>query len=238
MNALDACKVCHHYGAGNAVLKDFDLAIRPGSFEALMGPSGSGKSTFLHLACGLLLPDSGKIEIGGREITQMSDTEAAVFRREHLGVIFQSFNLVESLDVCANIALPLKLAGSPVDRERLDRLLDFLGISAKRKALPQHLSGGERQRVAVARALVAKPDVVLADEPTGNLDMEASARLCETLSSLNRVENSAILLVTHDPMVAAYANKVHFMKDGRICASLEAMHDASEISKAYLEFCR
>ncbi len=238
MEALKATGVCHAYGKGAAkvdVLKDFGLELAPGAFEALMGPSGSGKSTFLHLAAGLLTADAGTIAIGGAEVTAMGDGAAARFRRRHVGVVFQSFNLLETLTVAENVVLPVKLDHAKVDVARLKQLLTRLGLEGRADRRPAELSGGERQRVAIARALYAEPDVILADEPTGNLDVAAAKSLCELLQSLNAEERSAILLVTHDPVVAAAATKVHFLKEGRIAASFETKHDPGEISRRYLE---
>ncbi|MGN0853824.1 MAG: ABC transporter ATP-binding protein [Kiritimatiellia bacterium] len=238
MEALKATGIVHSFGRGDArtdVLQAFALTVAPGRFEALMGPSGSGKSTFLHLAAGLLTPVSGTIEIGGRNVTAMSDGEATKFRRRHVGVVFQNFNLVDTLDVMENIALPVRLDHGRPDAERLDALVGKLGLAGREKRRPSELSGGERQRVAIARALFAEPDVVLADEPTGNLDVAASRRICDLLAALNREEKSAILLVTHDPVVAAAASRVHFLKGGRIVAAFDTRHDPAEISRRYLE---
>ena len=238
MDALKATGLAHAYGNGAAltdVLKDFNIALKPGAFEALMGPSGSGKSTFLHLAAGLLTPSSGKIEIGGADVTAMSDSAAAKFRRRHVGVVFQSFNLLDALTVAENIVLPVKLDHGRPDLARLDSLVKKLGLAGKETRRPPELSGGERQRVAIARALFAEPDVILADEPTGNLDMAASRDFCALLKELNVGERSAILLVTHDPVVAATAAKVHFLKDGRIVSSRETEGDAENVAKKYLE---
>lgn len=241
MDALVATGVRHAYGAGEArteVLRDFALNVAPGSFEALMGPSGSGKSTFLHLAAGLLAPDAGSITIGGTEVTTLSDAGAAKFRRRHVGVVFQNFNLLEALTVSANVSLPVQLDHERPDPKRLEALLAELGLADKAGRHPSELSGGERQRVAIARALFARPDVVLADEPTGNLDVTAARGICDLLRKLNANERSAILLVTHDPVVAAAATRVHFLKDGRLVASVETQHDPALISKAYLETYR
>ncbi len=238
MNALKATGIAHAYGKGAArvdVLKGFDLELAAGEFEALMGPSGSGKSTFLHLAAGLIVPDAGRIEIGGAEVTAMSDSAAARFRRRHVGVVFQDFNLLDSLTVAENIVLPVKLDHGRPDGARLAALLSKLGLEGKEGRRPPELSGGERQRVAVARALFAEPDVILADEPTGNLDVAAARELCALLKSLNADEKSAILLVTHDPVVAASATKVHFLKDGRIAASCETDGDAEKVAGKCLE---
>ena len=238
MEALKATGVHHAYGKGGTkvdVLKDFALELAPGSFEVLMGPSGSGKSTFLHLAAGLLTCEAGTISIGGADVTAMSDSAAAKFRRRHVGVVFQSFNLLDTLTVAENIVLPVKLDHGRPDAVRLAALTRRLGLDGKESRRPAELSGGERQRVAIARALFAEPDVILADEPTGNLDIAAAKGICELLQTLNRNEKSAILLVTHDPVVAAAATKVHFIKDGRIVASCATNHDPELISRTYLE---
>jgi len=238
MEALKAFGVCHSYGQGEAkceVLKDFALTLEAGAFVALMGPSGSGKSTFLHLAAGLLLPSRGTIEVGGANVTAMSDAAASKFRRRHEGVIFQSFNLIETLTVAENIVLAAKLDHAKVDAARVAELVAKLGLTGREKRFPSELSGGEQQRVAIARALYARPDVVLADEPTGNLDAKAAHAICELLKELNKTEKSAILLVTHDPVVAASATHVCFLKEGAIVESFETNHDPAEISKRYLE---
>lgn len=231
-------KLCVSYGKGDAltdVLKDFDFSMEKGAFEALMGPSGSGKSTFLHIASGLLTPKSGSVSIGEFEITSMSDSSAARFRRSNIGVVFQSFNLVESLGVEENIALPVRLNHARVDKSRLKQLIEILGLGGKEKKKPGELSGGERQRVAIGRAVYSSPKIIFADEPTGNLDTHSSQGICKLLSQLNKEEGCAILLVTHDPVVAAYADKVHFLKNGTIVDSIESEHDASKISAHYLK---
>ena len=238
MEALKATGVCHTYGRGGArvdVLKDFSLELAPGAFEVLMGPSGSGKSTFLHLAAGLLTCGTGTITIGGTEVTALSDSAAAKFRRRHVGVVFQGFNLLDTLTVAENVMLPVRLDHGTPNRDRLDALLAKLGLAGKAARRPTELSGGERQRVAIARALFAEPDVILADEPTGNLDVVAAKGICELLRTLNADERSAILLVTHDPVVAAAATRVHFLRDGAVAASVETQHDPSLVSHRYLE---
>ena len=238
MKALKASGVCHKYGA-QEVLKDFAIELDAGDFVALMGPSGSGKSTFLHLAAGLLQCQSGVIEVGGENVAAMNDTRATVFRRRHEGVIFQSFNLMENLTVEENVALPAKLDGKSKSKaeveQRMSELLKATGLEEKRNRLPRELSGGEQQRVAIARALFAKPEVVLADEPTGNLDAMSSKAICELLKEVNKSEQSAILLVTHDPQVAACAKKVAFLKDGAIAAMQDTNSDPELISRLYLE---
>ena len=239
MMALDAKGVCRKYGK-QEVLKDFALTVEAGSFEALMGPSGSGKSTFLHIAAGLLAADAGSVEIGGKDIVKMSDSEATKFRRRHVGVVFQAFNLLNEKTVRENVWLPLALDGkSSVSRLKSSRLQDLtsrLGLDGLLDKKPEELSGGEQQRVAIARALIAEPEIVLADEPTGNLDAKSAKGICEILKGLNGT--SAILVVTHDPVVAACAKKVHFLKDGKIAASFETEGDAAKVSEKYLETYR
>ena len=255
MEALKAIGVCRKYGR-QEVLKDFGLSLEAGSFEALMGPSGSGKSTFLHVAAGLLAADAGSVEIGGKDVVKMSDAEATKFRRRHVGVVFQAFNLLNEKTVRENILLPLVLDGIPYPRiprakraakqalcgvrprcEALVKALaEKLGIAGLLDKKPEELSGGEQQRVAIARALIAEPEIVLADEPTGNLDAKSAKDICGILKGLDG--RSAILVVTHDPVVAACAKRVHFLKDGKIAASYETNGDAAFVSQKYLETYR
>ena len=237
MDALKAVGVVRRYGE-QEVLKDFSLTLEAGSFEVLMGPSGSGKSTFLHLAAGLLTADAGSIEVGGADVTKMSDTAATKFRRKHVGVVFQAFNLLNEKTVRENVLMPLRLGGVRNDADLSRRLLELagrLGLDDKLDKRPEELSGGEQQRVAIARALVAEPEIVLADEPTGNLDAKNAKAICELLKKVNETEKSAILMVTHDPVVAACARRVHFLREGKIVASFETKGDAAEVSKRYLE---
>ena len=240
MEALKATGICRGYGR-QEVLTGLDLTLAPGAFEALMGPSGCGKSTFLHLAAGLLSADSGTLEIGGEDVTKMGDSAVTKFRRRHVGVVFQQFNLLNEKTVRENILLPLRLDRRTLDgtvEARFARLASALGLSDKLEKRPEELSGGEQQRVAIARALVAEPDIVLADEPTGNLDARSAKDICELLRELNAFGKSAILVVTHDPVVAACAKRVHFLKDGRIAATVEPQGDAALVSRRYLETYR
>lgn len=233
--ALKASGVCRKYGK-QEVLKDFSLSVEAGSFEALMGPSGSGKSTFLHITAGLLAADAGSVLVDGKDVVRMSDTEATKFRRRHVGVVFQAFNLLNEKTVRENVLLPLKLDGAlgrKTEDGRLEELANWLGIANLLDKKPEELSGGEQQRVAIARALIAEPEIVLADEPTGNLDAKSAKGICEILKGLGG--KSAILVVTHDPVVAACAKKVHFLKDGKIAASFETEGDAAKVSARYLE---
>ena len=223
MDALKATGLCRAYGTGKLktqVLDGFDLTLAPGAFEVLMGPSGSGKSTFLHVAAGLLAADAGTVEIGGTVVTALGDGAAAKFRRRHVGVVFQSFNLVDTLDVAANIELPVRLDHGKPDAARLAALIAKLNLAGLEARLPDELSGGERQRVAIARALYMEPDVILADEPTGNLDVAAAKSFCDLLRAVH----------------AAAADRVHFLKNGKIAAShVTPGHDPAEISRLYLE---
>lgn len=238
---LKASGIFHSYGKATAkreVLKNFSLSVGEGEFVALMGPSGSGKSTFLHLAAALLVPDSGEITIGSTIVSSLNDSKATIFRRRNIGIVFQSFNLVESLNVAENIALPAKLDGRRVDRERIDELLNELGLDGMASRRVNELSGGERQRVAIARALYLNPAIILADEPTGNLDQKAASQIREMLVELNKREKCAVLLVTHDPLMASSAGRICFLKDGAIVKELEGPKGAEEISSAYLEYTR
>jgi putative ABC transport system ATP-binding protein len=234
MDALKATDVCRSYGR-QKVLDGFNLTLAPGEFAALMGPSGSGKTTFLNVAAGLVSADSGKVEVGGADVTAMGDGAATKFRRRHVGVVFQAYNLLEAYTVAENIVMPVRLDRGKVDRARLAGLVEALGLAGLERKRPAELSGGERQRVAIARALFAQPDVILADEPTGNLDMTSAKSICGLLKSLNAAERSAILVVTHDPVVAASATTVHFLKEGRVVASFPSEHDAANVSRRYLE---
>ena len=237
--ALKAEGVCRKYGK-QEVLKDFSLSIEAGSIEALMGPSGSGKSTFLHIAAGLLAADAGSVLVGGKDVVRMSDTEATKFRRRHVGVVFQAFNLLNETTARENILLPLRLGGEAKSKDeveqRMEELLRSLGLEGMEKKMPEELSGGEQQRVAIAWALIAEPEIVLADEPTGNLDAKSAKGICEILKGLGG--KSAILVVTHDPVVAACAKKVHFLKDGKIAASYDTNGDPAFVSQKYLETYR
>jgi putative ABC transport system ATP-binding protein len=198
-------------------LRGVDLEIGNGEFVAVMGPSGCGKSTLLHLLGGLDRPTAGSIEVAGRRVESLSEAEWAVLRRRELGFVFQFFNLVGTLTVAENVELPARLVGdSPADaRRRREELLERLGVSARADALPSHLSGGQQQRVAIARALVNRPTVLLADEPTGNLDSASAAEVLGLLREL-KAEGQTLVLVTHDARVAAAADRVLAMRDGLV----------------------
>jgi len=198
-------------------IRDVSLLIAAGEFVAVMGASGSGKSTLLHVMAGLAPPDEGRVLIDGADLSSMSDGELTRFRRRKIGLVFQAFNLIPSLTADDNITLPI-LAGGHNDRSgaRVQRLLDRLGLVPRRHHRPDALSGGEQQRVAIARALVNDPALVLADEPTGSLDSVSGQQICRLLRELCEAERRTIVVVTHEPAVAAWAQRVVVMKDGCI----------------------
>jgi putative ABC transport system ATP-binding protein len=217
------------YGEGEAAvhaLRGVDLEIPRGQFAAIMGPSGSGKSTLLHLLGGLDTPTSGDVRVADVALSRLSDRELTLLRRERMGFIFQFFNLLPTLTAEENVALPLMLAGKNLGRhaERVGELLELVGLGARRRHLPQELSGGEQQRVAVARALVTSPDIVLADEPTGNLDTVAGGQVLELMRRSSSELGQTIVMVTHDPGAASVADRVVFMRDGRL------VHEAIDAS--------
>lgn len=195
-------------------LKGVSLEVPQGQFVAVMGPSGCGKSTLLHVMSGLTLPDTGEVLVEGKALSKMSDARLTCFRRRRIGLVFQSFNLIPSLTAEQNIMLPLLIEGGNVDSSRLDPLLDRLGIRERKHHRPDALSGGEQQRVAIARALITEPALVLADEPTGSLDTVTGQKLCQLLNELCREQKRTIVLVTHEPTVAAWAERILVMKDG------------------------
>lgn len=199
-------------------LRGASLSIRPGEFLAVMGASGSGKSTLLHLMAGLTRPDEGRVIIGGNDLSALSDRALTLFRRRRIGLVFQAFNLIPALTAGENITLPIVADGRGEFEveERLVSLLDRLGIADRRRHRPDALSGGEQQRVAIARALIAGPDVVLADEPTGSLDSITGQAICRLLRDLCAEQGRTIVVVTHEPAVAAWASRVAVMKDGHI----------------------
>ena len=214
------------YGRSDAAvhaLRGVDLDLPSGRFTAIMGPSGSGKSTLMHCLAGLDTPTSGTVSVAGRPLQAMDDTALTVFRREHVGFVFQSFNLLPMLTAGQNILLPLELAGRRVDaqvRERYELVVEVLGLRDRLGHRPAELSGGQQQRVAIARALVSRPDIVFADEPTGNLDSEASAEVLGFLRRSVRELGQTVVMVTHELEAAAYADDVLVIADGRIRAHL------------------
>src|SRR5262245_38646705 len=201
-------------------LDEVDLTVASGEFVSIVGPSGSGKSTMLHLIGGLDRPSGGEIYVQGRVMSHMSDHDMTIFRRRHVGFVFQSFNLLPALTAAENVALPLLLDGRRMRdiRARVERMLELVGLGARHDHRPDELSGGEMQRVAIARALVTEPLLLLADEPTGNLDSAAGETVLELMRRANREREQTIVLVTHDPRAAAYGDRTVTVQDGRIAA--------------------
>jgi putative ABC transport system ATP-binding protein len=216
-------------------ISDVSLQVQAGEHLSVIGPSGSGKSTLLHLIAGLTSPDAGRVIVGGVDLASMNDRKLTLFRRQHIGMIFQSYNLIPTLTVEDNILLPL-LLGSGTNR-RIDALLEMLGLTERRRHRPDELSGGEQQRVAIARALVAEPTVILADEPTGNLDSLSGQKLCESIAKLRKNRNCTIITVTHDPAVAIWADRVLVLRDGRIVETLstDSCSTSKELGEKFLE---
>ncbi|NTW40473.1 MAG: ABC transporter ATP-binding protein [Cellulomonadaceae bacterium] len=211
------------YGTGEAAvraLSDVDVDFAAGAFTAIMGPSGSGKSTLMHLLAGLDSATSGHAYLGGTELTGLDDTALTRLRRDRIGFVFQAFNLLPMFTAAQNITLPLELAGAAPDPAWLDTLVTTLGLAERLTHRPGQLSGGQQQRVAIARALIAKPDVVFADEPTGNLDSRAGAQVLSFLRRSVRELGRTVIMVTHDPSAAAYADRVVLLADGRIAGDI------------------
>lgn len=224
-NAAVARSLNKTYGTGDTAvhaLSDVDVSFEAGTFTAIMGPSGSGKSTLMHCLAGLDTADSGRIWIGPTEITALKDTELTRLRRDHVGFVFQSFNLVPTLTAEQNITLPVALANGRVDQAWMDFITGTLGLTGRLKHRPHELSGGQQQRVAVARALLTRPDVVFGDEPTGNLDSRSGAEVLSLLRRSSRELGQSIIMVTHDPLAASYADRVVLMNDGALVGELAA----------------
>ncbi|MDQ2623787.1 MAG: ABC transporter ATP-binding protein, partial [Actinomycetota bacterium] len=219
------------YGKGEAAVRALDgvdVDLRRGELTAIMGPSGSGKSTLMHCLAGLDSPTSGQVVVGGTEISALPERALTKLRRTEIGFVFQAFNLVPTLTALENITLPLDIARRPVDRAYLDEVIDAVGLRDRLKHRPAELSGGQQQRVACARALVSRPSVVFADEPTGNLDSNASAEVLGFLRRSVDELGQSVVMVTHEPTAAAYAHRVLFLADGRLEAEL-AHPDAGSI---------
>lgn len=220
-NIIEIKDVCKSFGEKDnrtQVLNNVSLSVGKGEFISLMGASGSGKSTLLYLLGGLDTPDSGEIFLDGRDISQMRDRELSKLRREGMGFVFQFFNLVQNLTVEDNILLPLVMDGkSPKKyRDRLDNILETVGLSDKRGSYPNRLSGGQQQRCAIARAVIYEPKILLADEPTGNLDSKSGTEIMELFSRINKENGITILMVAHSSECAAYSDRVITLSDGQI----------------------
>jgi putative ABC transport system ATP-binding protein len=220
---VSASRLTRRYGDGETAvdaLRGVSVEVQPGRLTAIMGPSGSGKSTLMHILAGLDRPTEGEVTLAGMDITALDDTRLTELRREHIGFIFQFFNLLPMLTVEQNVVLPLELAGQKAEREWVDELLTKTGLDARRKHRPSQLSGGQQQRVAIARALVSRPTVMFADEPTGNLDSTMGAEILRLLRQSVTELGQTTVMVTHDAHAAAIADRVLFLADGRIVRDL------------------
>jgi len=228
---VTATDVTRRYGEGETAvdaLRGVSLSVQPGELVAVMGPSGSGKSTLMHILAALDEPTSGTVTIGGQDIAGLTDREVTLLRREHIGFVFQFFNLLPMLTAEENVALPLSIAGENPEKAFFDDLLKRLGLWDRRDHRPSELSGGQQQRVAIARALVTKPTVVLADEPTGNLDTATSHEILDLLRAATEDYGQTTVMVTHDAAAAAIAGRILFLNDGLI-ADERPRSDPAEI---------
>ena len=219
---MDILRVEHlskQYGNGETAVKaldDISFSVEKGEFVAIIGPSGSGKSTLLHLLGGVDQPTSGKVYVDNTDIYQLNETKLAIFRRRQIGLIYQFYNLIPVLTVEENITLPLLLDGQKVDSSQLNSTVKTLGLERRLNHLPNQLSGGQQQRVSIGRALISKPAIMLADEPTGNLDSKNSAEIIELLKMFNKTYKQTLLVITHDERIALQADRIIAIEDGRI----------------------
>jgi putative ABC transport system ATP-binding protein len=235
-----ATNVARRFGEGDTAvdaLRGVSLDVGRGQLTTVMGPSGSGKSTLMHILAGLDRPTGGTVAIDGTEITTLGDTELTKLRRNHIGFIFQFFNLLPMLTAEENVTLPLTIAGEKIDRAWLEQLLGDVGLKDRRKHRPSELSGGQQQRVAIARALISKPTVVFADEPTGNLDSRTGGEILELLRHAVEEAGQTTVMVTHDPRSASIADRILFLADGNIVKELPRS-DPREVVAAMEEISR
>ena len=219
MELLRVEHLCKTYGTGEnqvRALDDVSFSVNRGEFVAIIGPSGSGKSTLLHLLGGVDKPTSGKVFVDGCDVYAQNEEKLAIFRRRQVGLIYQFYNLIPVLDVVENMTLPVQLDGQKVNQKRLGELLDTLGLRGRERHLPNQLSGGQQQRVSIGRALMNAPAVVLADEPTGNLDSKNSQEIVELLRLSNRTYHQTLIVITHDEQLALQADRVIAIEDGKI----------------------
>lgn len=219
MGILKVENLTKKYGKDNSeiiALNNVSFSVEKGEFIAIVGASGSGKSTLLHLIGGVDNPSDGKVFINGKDIYNFSVDELAVFRRREIGLIYQFYNLIPILDVVGNITLPLDLDNKKADKKELENLIELLGLENRKNHLPNELSGGQQQRVSIGRALITKPSIILADEPTGNLDSKSSDEIIELLKKLNKQYNQTILMITHNMDIAKCADRILRLNDGKI----------------------
>ena len=219
MKILEADNLCKNYGKGSTLVKAIDnvsFTVDEGDFVAIVGSSGSGKSTLLHILGAVDKPTSGKVIVGGTDVFKQKYDALAVFRRRKVGLIYQFYNLIPILNVEENMTLPILLDGRKVDKDYLKELIDILGLERRVNHLPNELSGGQQQRVSIGRALISKPDIILADEPTGNLDSKASKEIIDLLKISNEKYHQTIIMITHDMNLAKEANRIITLEDGHI----------------------
>ncbi len=219
MKILEIKNLCKVYGSGETKVNALDnvsFDVEQGEFVAIVGPSGSGKSTLLHILGGVDSPTSGVVNIAGTDISKLNETKLAIFRRRQIGLIYQFYNLIPILNVEENMTLPLLLDGKKPDRKLLNDLLDKLGLKERLKHLPNQLSGGQQQRVSIGRALMNNPALLLADEPTGNLDSENSKEIVSLLRKFNKENNQTVIIITHDERIALSADRIITIEDGHI----------------------
>ena len=224
MNILEVQNLSKTYGSGEAevnALNQVSFSVRKGEFIAIIGESGSGKSTLLNIVGGLDKPTSGKVWIDGKDVFSMSEKKLTIFRRQHIGFIFQSFNLIPELNVEQNLTFPLLLDYKTPDQKFVDELLHVLGLTERRKHLPSQLSGGQQQRVAIGRALVTRPALIMADEPTGNLDSKSSRAVIRSFQQAQQALEATIFMVTHDSFAASFCGRVIIVRDGVVWRTLE-----------------
>ena len=227
MKILEIKNLCKNYGKGDTLVKALDnvsFEVNEGEFVAIVGASGSGKSTLLHILGAVDRPTSGTVIVNGTDVFKQNDNDLAVFRRRKVGLIYQFYNLIPILNVSENMTLPVLLDGKKVDKEYLKELIDILGLSDRVSHLPNELSGGQQQRVSIGRALMAKPDIILADEPTGNLDSKSSKEIVDLLKLSNTKYNQTIIMITHDINLAKCASRIITINDGKIISD-EANQD-------------
>lgn len=219
MGILETNNLKKYYGSGDTIVKALDgvnFSVEDGEFVAIVGTSGSGKSTLLHMIGGLDRPTSGTVRVAGKEIFYLNDDALTIFRRRKIGFIFQSYNLVPVLNVYENIVLPIELDGNKVDKVHIDNIIETLGLTSKINSLPNQLSGGQQQRVAIARALATKPAIILADEPTGNLDSKTSLDVLGLIKITSDKFKQTIVMITHNEEIAQMADRIIRIEDGRI----------------------
>ena len=241
MNLLEVNDICKTYGSGETAvhaLKKVSFSVPKGEYVAIVGESGSGKSTLLNMIGALDMPTSGKVTIGGKDIFSMNDRKLTVFRRRNIGFIFQAFNLVPELTVEQNIIFPVLLDYQKPDKKYLEELLTVLNLKERRNHLPSQLSGGQQQRVAIGRALITRPSLILADEPTGNLDSKSSNAVIEAFLFAREQLGATVLMVTHDAIAASHADRVIALSDGMVVRELVRQKEQRQFMNDILEFLK